>query len=137
MHQPRVLVAEDDPLIRRLLATGLRRRKLDVHLASDGSEAQRMLQNEGPWAVLLLDLMMPNVSGWDVIRWLGSHERKRPKSVIVVTAADRGIMQTLDPAVVNAIFFKPFDLFQLGAYVRACAQHDGEERRRTRVAGQK
>lgn len=132
--QRRVLIAEDEPPIRRLLATALRRHGLDVSVARDGSEAQRML-DEGSWAVLLLDLMMPKLSGWELVRWLGEHEGKRPRSIIVMTAADRDVLRTLDPSSVNAIVFKPFDLDELAAYVRATANHAGPDRRRARKVG--
>jgi two-component system, OmpR family, response regulator len=128
----RVLVAEDDLAIQRLLAATLRRRKVDVQVARDGAEAQRMLK-DGAWDVLLMDLMMPKVDGWNLISWLGAHPRHRPKSVIVMTAAERNILRTLDPSVVNAIFFKPFDVNQLSAYIRGAALHDGKERRRARL----
>lgn len=128
---PRVLVAEDDAAIRRLLAATLRRRRLDVELARDGAEALEALQRER-WNVVVLDLMMPRVDGWDLVRWLGAHPERRPSSVIVVSAADRGALLDLDPTIVNAIVFKPFDVVQLGAYVRNAAQHGERDRRKAR-----
>lgn len=128
---PRVLVAEDDAAIRRLLATTLRRRRLEVELAEDGAQAQRALERER-WDVLVMDLMMPHVNGWDLVRWLGAHPECKPGSVIVVSAADRDALRELDPGVVNAIIFKPFDVVQLGTYVKDAAQRNGQDRRRVR-----
>jgi CheY-like chemotaxis protein len=128
---PRVLVAEDDPAIRRLLATTLRRRRLEVELAEDGAQAQQALER-GQWDVLVMDLMMPYVNGWDLVRWLGAHPERRPGSVIVVSAADRDALRELDPGIVNAIIFKPFDVVQLGTYVKNAAQRNGRDRRRAR-----
>lgn len=125
---PRVLIAEDDASIRRLLATTLRRRRLEVEAAEDGHAALQALQR-ARWDVLITDLMMPRVSGWDVLRWLGEHPERRPSSVIVVSATDRDLLRDLDPAVVNAIIFKPFDVLQLGAYVKNATRQDRDRRR--------
>ncbi|HEX7151684.1 MAG TPA: response regulator [Thermoanaerobaculia bacterium] len=129
---PRVLVAEDDPAIRRLLAATLRRRRLDVQLTEDGQQALEALQRER-WDVIVMDLMMPVVNGWEVVRWLSAHPEQRPASVIVVSAADREALRELDPTVVNAIVFKPFDVMQLGAYVKSAAQQGQHDRRHARV----
>jgi DNA-binding response OmpR family regulator len=129
---PRVLVAEDDVAIRGLLATTLRRRRMDVELAQDGAEALAALERES-WDALVLDLMMPRVNGWELLRWLASHPDRKPPSVIVVSASDRDALRELDPGIVNAIIFKPFDVLQLGAYVRNAVDHNGSDQRRARV----
>ena len=129
---PRVLVTEDDPAIRRLLLTTLRRRRLEVGEAEDGMEALQKLEHER-WDVLVLDLMMPRMNGWELLRWLRAHPESCPASVIVVSAADREALSKLDPSVVNAIVFKPFDVMQLGAYVRGAALHGGRDRRHGRT----
>lgn len=129
---PRVLVAEDDPAIRRLLGMTLRRRRMEVYLASDGEEAIDALERER-WDAVVTDLMMPKVNGWQVVGWLAEHPEHRPASVIVVSATNREALRDLDPTVVNAIFFKPFDVLQLGAYVKHATQQDGGDRRRARV----
>jgi DNA-binding response OmpR family regulator len=81
--------------------------------------------------------MMPQVDGWEVVRWIAAHTEHRPKTVIVMSAADRDALRGLDPSVVNAIIFKPFDVLQLGAYVKNAVQQHGEDRRRARVVRQK
>lgn len=128
---PRILVAEDDPAIRRLLATTLRRRRLDVELAEDGKQAIDALERER-FDVVVTDLMMPRVTGWDVVRWLQAHPEHRPGSVVVVSAAEREALRDLDPTIVNAIVFKPFDVLQLGAYIRNAACVGKPDRRRAR-----
>jgi CheY-like chemotaxis protein len=129
---PRVLIAEDDASIRRLLATTLRRRRMEVEAAEDGQAALQALER-ACWDVLITDLMMPRVSGWDVLRWLGEHPDRRPSSVIVVSATDRDLLRELDPTVVNAIIFKPFDVLQLGAYVKSATARGRDRRRLRRV----
>ena len=127
-----VLIAEDDPSIRALLASAFHRRRLRPAVASNGAEAIEHLQTQD-WRVLVLDLMMPAVTGWDVISWLAKNRDRKPKTVIVVSAADRALLQELDPSVVNAVIFKPFDVLQLSAYVKASCELQRTDRRRSRV----
>lgn len=129
-----VLIAEDDAPLRKLVSVALRREKIVADTAADGEDAIRQLE-ASPRRVLILDLMMPNVDGFQVIDWLKAHPAHRPHSVIVLTAADRGVLGQLDPDVVNAIIFKPFDAFDLAAYVRACVLRDERDRRRARPLG--
>ena len=127
-----VLVVEDDAALRRLLVATLKRRRLNVDLAVDGQEGvQRLATNK--YCVVTLDLMMPKMSGWEVIQWLKEHPEHRPPSVLVVTAADRGVFRELDPELVNAILIKPFDIHVLGSYIAACCRRKGRDRRRKRV----
>lgn len=126
-----VLVAEDDESLRTLMVTALRRRRVNVESASDGAEAIAQLETRN-WGVLVLDLMMPGTSGWDVIAWLAAHRDRMPKAVIVVSAADREVLRELDPTVVNAIVFKPFDLLQLTSYIKAAAELKRPDRRHRR-----
>lgn len=127
-----VLIAEDDPSIRALLATALRRRRLQTATAVNGAEALQHLKDQ-EWLVLILDLMMPAVTGWDVIAWLAEHPERKPKTVVVVSATDRALLQQLDPTVVNAVIFKPFDVMQLSAYVKASCELTHLDRRRSRI----
>lgn len=134
-EKPRsVLIAEDDPAIRVLLSTALRRRRLDFGAASDGRQALQMLERER-WMVLILDLMMPQMTGWEVIAWLAVHPDRKPGTVIVVSATEREMLRGLDPTVVNAVIFKPFDILQLGAYVKASCALTHDDRRQSRMVG--
>src|SRR5258706_13116800 len=112
-----VLVVEDDPPLRKLIAITLGREQLPVTTAKDGGEAIEHLNRE-QYRVVLLDLMMPGINGWNMIGWLKEHPMNRPRTVIVVTAFDRKGFAALDPTVVNAIIIKPFNTFERAAYVR-------------------
>ena len=126
-----VLVVEDDGSLRKLLALTLKREKLTVTTVNDGAEAIEALKRQH-FRVVVLDLMMPRVSGWDVIDWLKEHPSKVPRTVIVVTAADRNVFAELDPEIVNAIIVKPFDTYQLAGYVRRCCDAPIERDRRSK-----
>src|SRR5688572_27169775 len=95
-----VLIVEDDPAIRRLLAVTFGHEGLNVTTASDGMEAIEALKSRR-FRVLVLDLMMPRVSGWEVIDWLKERPEGKPQSVIVVSATNREVLSELEPDVVN------------------------------------
>lgn len=129
-----VLIVEDDAAIRRLLAVTFKHEGLRVTTAKDGIEAIEALSN-GRFRVLVLDLMMPRMSGWEVIDWLKAGHAQKPRSVIVVSATNRDVIRQLEPEVVNAIVFKPFDVKELTGYVKACCGPLHDDRRSKRMVG--
>ena len=131
-EQPCVLVAEDDEGTLKLLEMLLRKRRVCTRVSRDGREAIEALA-ESCWDVLVLDMMMPVVTGWDVAEWLAQHPERRPRSVIVVSGAERESLTTLDPSTVNAIIFKPFDVKNLTQYVVGVARQHRDDRRQARV----
>ena len=82
-----VLVVDDDPHFRELYRTALQFRCFTVTTASDGLAALHSIHSDPP-AIVILDLNMPCLDGWAVLRELGSHESTTAIPVIVVTAAD-------------------------------------------------
>lgn len=127
------LVVDDDAAIRALITASLRRKQIRVESSADGEEAIARLQ-ENDYKALILDLMMPRVSGWDVIDWLHRNPDRKPHTVIVVTAADRSVIEDLHPEVVNAVIFKPFDVIDLASYVHSCLSHQiPMDRRKRRI----
>ena len=80
-----VLVVDDDPGIRLLLATFLRRRGFQLLLASNGREAIAVMRS-GKADVVVMDLMMPEVSGWEVLRVRAAEPALMAIPMIVVTA---------------------------------------------------
>ena len=67
--QPRILVVEDDAGIRQVLRVFLEHAGFQVHAASDGQEAINVIPEFRPH-LIVLDLMMQPVSGWEVLNWL-------------------------------------------------------------------
>lgn len=105
----RVLVIDDDLPIRGMLAAALRQHGFQVLLAGDGNEGQRALTIHKP-DVVLLDLAMPGVNGWDFLQRL--RETGHLGSIpIVVVSAHLGVQpQALLQMGVSAILPKPFHL---------------------------
>lgn len=106
----RALVVDDDPPLRKLVATLLSRASLLVDTASDGEQALQKLDSS-TYDVMLLDLMMPKLSGEKVIAEL--KERQHRPLVIVMTADLNVDPELFDSEVVHAIVRKPFDIHEL------------------------
>ena len=82
----RILVADDEPHIRRILATLLGDAGFAVSEVSDGDEALAALEAPSAPDLLILDLMMPRVSGLEVLNRLQARPTHRRMPVIVLTA---------------------------------------------------
>lgn len=113
----RVLIVDDDPSIRRLLTTLVRRERIEVDSAADGQEAIELLQT-GTYAVILLDLMMPRVDGFGVIEWLKQHAREPKPVVFVISAYADQMYRTADTDIVAGVLHKPFDVRDVASLIR-------------------
>jgi CheY-like chemotaxis protein len=116
----RVLVVDDEPAIRALIAKIVQRAGFAVETARDGAEAVEKLR-EGGYSVLVVDLMMPVMDGYDVVRHVrevGLHNL----AIIVITAGDTSAIRRLDPRLVHSVVRKPFDIDVLGDLIVAAAQ---------------
>ncbi|MEK6374179.1 MAG: response regulator [Acidobacteriota bacterium] len=105
----RVLVIDDDLPLRGMLAAALRKHGFQVLLAGDGAEGQRALTIHHP-DVVLLDLAMPNVNGWDFLQRLRETGHLGRTPIIVVSAHLRHDPQAVLQMGVSAILPKPFNL---------------------------
>lgn len=84
----RVLIAEDEPSILKFLVQNLVLRGYDVVAATDGRECLEQVRETMP-DLIMLDLMLPGMSGWDVLKCLNKEKELQVIPVIVVTAASR------------------------------------------------
>jgi DNA-binding response OmpR family regulator len=103
----RLLVVDDDLAIRKLLERIARRAGFEVDGAKDGVEALELL-DRAEYDIALIDLMMPRVSGYELVQRIGSRER-RPV-VIVATALTNSDIATVDDTLVRHVIRKPFDV---------------------------
>jgi DNA-binding response OmpR family regulator len=110
-----ILVAEDDRGIQTLLRTILTREGFAVDCVGDGAEALRRLGSTR-YDVILVDLMMPTLSGAELIAMLTERNDEALSRVIVVTAGALHDVRTLPRL---PIVRKPFDLDELRSSVRA------------------
>ena len=117
---PRVLVVDDDPPIRALVAKILNRANLAVETAADGEEAISKLRT-GTYDAVVLDLMMPKIDGAGVIDFIGTLAGLKP-AVIVASAGEPSVLHRLSSSVVHSIVRKPFEIDVLGDLVSAAAR---------------
>lgn len=103
----RALVVEDDPAIRRLVEKLLRRHNVEIDTAGDGRTAIEKLRTNH-YSVLVLDLMVPELNGFDVIDYIKSEGHRTP--VAVVSAVSQQALTKLDLDVVKVVISKPFDV---------------------------
>jgi DNA-binding response OmpR family regulator len=81
-----VLVADDEPHIGRIIKMKLEQGPFRVSLAYDGEEALEFINNDGQLDLALLDLMMPKLSGLDVLKKVREQERFKSLPCIILTA---------------------------------------------------
>ena len=124
-HEPneqrptRVLVADDDQSIRQLVCTIVKREGVEVDSAGDGLAAIERIK-EHPYAVILLDLMMPNLDGFGVIEYLRQNPPAVKPVILVMTAYTDQKFKDVDPEVVAGVLRKPFEIAELAGIVRLC-----------------
>jgi CheY-like chemotaxis protein len=115
------LVVDDDPGIQGLFTTLLARTGFSVDCAPNGRQAFEYLRR-GSYAVILLDLMMPEVNGFELLDRI---ERTSPAllgRVIVMTGASQRVLEDFHPARVWGLIRKPFDIDEFLRSVVACAE---------------
>lgn len=119
-----VLVVDDDPNIRRMVVAALRRDGYDFLEAPNGREALDVMRGSHP-DVVVLDLMMPILSGWDVLRERADDPELRNIPVIIISANRDPEVATAVAQGICAFLPKPFDIGALSALVRSCIPPDG------------
>lgn len=112
VDRKRVLVIDDDLPLRGMLAAALRQHGFQVLLAGDGGEGHRALKIHQP-NVILLDLAMPEVNGWDFLQRLRETGQLGKVPIIVLSAHLRVEPQAVLQMGVSAILPKPFNLTEL------------------------
>lgn len=126
----RILVVDDEPQIRRALRAGLRANGYDVELAEDGEGALTSAASNPP-AVVILDLEMPVVDGFEVIENLRSWS-DIPIIVLSAHAAERDKVRALD-AGADDYLTKPFGMDELLARLRAALRRSAADHGRTPI----
>lgn len=128
----RILVVDDDPMITRLVKVDLQLNGYDVEEAWDGESALRILEEDPP-DLLVLDIMMPNTNGWNILEMVRGREDLKDLPVIILTAMVReediilGWEKGADDYIV-----KPFNPISLVERLKALLESSPEERREKR-----
>ena len=114
------MVDDDDP-IRAMLAKVVERQDLDVDTARDGAEAIERIDEDG-YSVIVLDLMMPRVDGYGVLRHMQTHHPDKLRCTIIASAVPESeILKRFDVPVYR-IHAKPFDMAKLIDDIKFCTR---------------
>ena len=128
----RILVADDDPVIRHMVTSILKSEGHTVVTVNDGLEAFRVLQRDADFKAAIFDMMMPHLEGLDVIRQMRTEKRLMRIPVIMITSEnDLKLMKESFDAGVTVFLPKPFAPAQLQTMLHAVlAKNQGTAERR-------
>ena len=119
----RVLIADDDPLIRHLVTTVVKQQRCDTVVASDGREAFKILQSDSRFKAAILDISMPFLEGLDLVHYMRSEKRLMRIPIMIITAEENlKLMTDSFSAGATAFLPKPFTPEQLESAVRMLLQ---------------
>lgn len=121
-EQGRVLVVDDNEMNRDLLARRVRRQGHMVTLAEDGESALELMRSE-PFDLVLLDIMMPKMNGYQVLEYLKSDPNLRHIPVIVISALDdiNSVVECIELGAEDYLS-KPFNAVLLTARISNCLE---------------
>jgi DNA-binding response OmpR family regulator len=113
-HTRRILVADDDPAILRLVTAILEKENFGVVSARDGREAYKILQSDQDFTAAILDVVMPHISGPELVRFMKTEKRLMRIPVMMMTAEQDPKLSS-DSFAAGAVVFlpKPFTTAQL------------------------
>jgi two-component system, OmpR family, phosphate regulon response regulator PhoB len=119
MNPKRVLLVEDDRFLRRACEKSLQQQGFTVSTAPDGEEALRAIHADPP-DIILLDLLMPKVSGFEVLKEIRSDEKTRSIPVIILTNSSKetDIREIQSLGVTRYLVKANLSLEELGSHVK-------------------
>lgn len=119
----RVLVVDDDPAVRILCRVNLEAERFHVAEASSGTEAPDQCLDDPPDA-LVLDVMMPRLSGWEVAQRIRSDGSVRVLPIVFLTAVSSEKAQERADIYGGTFLAKPFDPLELPQIVRSVVRRE-------------
>ena len=115
----RVLIADDDPVMRQLLKSVVMKEGYDAVVVDDGREAYRILQSDADFRGGIFDMMMPHLQGLDIMRHMRTEKRLQRIPVMMISAErDLSLMAASFAAGATVFLTKPFNLEQLQTTLR-------------------
>ena len=120
----RVLVVDDDDETRLILRTALRHRGIEEDEAENCRRAIDLMA-ETSYAVVLLDIVMPDLDGFAVLDAISQTHAAQPPVVLVVSGAPRAVLEGVDAKRIHGIVRKPFDPMEVSAVAAACVEIRG------------
>ena len=118
-HSKRVLVADDDPVIRLLVTSAVHREGFDIVAVNDGREAYRILQSDADFKAAIFDMMVPRLKGLDIVRFMRTEKRlMRIPALMITSEQDLKLMSDSFSAGAALFLRKPFTAEQLQTTLR-------------------
>jgi DNA-binding response OmpR family regulator len=115
----RVLVADDDPVIRHLVTSTVKKAGYTPVVVNDGREAFRILQRDADFRAAIFDMMMPYLEGIEIIRHMKTEKRLMRIPVMMITSEhDIKLMKNVFDAGATVYLPKPFTTTQLLTMLR-------------------
>lgn len=122
----RILVADDDPAILRLLTAIIEKEGFQVVTARDGREAYKILQDDADFVAGIFDVIMPHIQGPELVRFMRTEKRLMRIPVMMMTAEQNPKLPS-DSFAAGAVVFlpKPFTTAQLQMMLRMLVNKSG------------
>ena len=120
----KILIVDDEPNILMALEYAFKKQDFEVFIARDGSEALEILKNELP-NVILLDIMMPNVDGYQTLQMIKQNEKLKDVKVVFLTAKSK--KEDIEKGFalgVDQYFTKPFSTKKIIAEINLLLQEN-------------
>ncbi len=118
-----ILVVDDDDSTRNMILAVLRRAGFTVDAAASGDEALSLLDTTD-YSAVVLDVVMPGISGIEVMRQLASRGR-HTKYVVLMSAGTESMLDDAPPALLHTKLRKPFNIKDVVDAVRGCVESLG------------
>jgi two-component system response regulator ResD len=120
-----ILVVDRDRALQNLLKVLLTRAGFEVELAADGREALERLNGDGHhYAAIMLDLILPEVNGVDILDQLQKEHPALLPRTILLTSASSEALERVDTSRIHSVIRKPFDIQEVMDITAACASQD-------------
>jgi DNA-binding response OmpR family regulator len=111
MHNHAILIVDDDPNIVELLSVNLLASGYSVRIASDGKDAQEKIRINPP-ELIVLDVMMPEMDGWELCKWVRDDPELEAIKIVMLTAKGSEKDKLIGKEIFRADEYltKPFDI---------------------------
>ncbi len=116
----KVLIVEDDSFLQGLMANKLEKNEFDTKTASNGEEAMTLLSTD-KFDCILLDLMLPDISGFDVLKSIKGSHKKAPVIVFSNLSDDKDIKKAMDGGAEEYLIKSNFTLEELVEKIKKVA----------------
>jgi two-component system, OmpR family, alkaline phosphatase synthesis response regulator PhoP len=122
----KIAVVDDDEYVRELVAVNLQKRGYAVITVGDSTQALAIIEANHP-DLVILDIMMPNVDGWEILKLIKDNEQFNDMKVLMLTARTSPKDQMIGKEILNAdeYMMKPFDIADLLNAVKRLIDENG------------